>query len=71
MKTSSIETTYIDDFTRARRDEAEWWKLADLSKRLKKRMIGASDGFDVNSPEWDISPHDLRLAVADVHQGPP
>ena len=29
-----IETTYIDDFTRASRDELEWWKLAHLSKRL-------------------------------------
>ena len=49
-----IETTYIDDFTRASRDELEWWKLAALSKRLSKRMIGASDGFDVHSPDWDI-----------------
>ena len=49
-----IETTYIDDFTRASRNELEWWKLAHLSKRLKKRMIGASDGFDVNSPDWDV-----------------
>jgi hypothetical protein len=49
-----IETTYIDDFTRASSDELEWWKMAALSKRLEKRMIGASDGFDVNSPDWDI-----------------
>ena len=49
-----IETTYIDDFTRPSRDELEWWKLAYLSKRLKKRMIGASDGFDVDSPNWDV-----------------
>jgi hypothetical protein len=28
----SIETTYIDDFARASRDEIEWWKLASLSK---------------------------------------
>jgi DNA invertase Pin-like site-specific DNA recombinase len=49
-----IETTYIDDFTRASRDEVEWWRLARLSKRLRKRMIGASDGFDLNSPDWDV-----------------
>lgn len=49
-----IETTYIDDFTRASRDALEWWKLAALSKRLNKRMIGASDGFDLSSPDWDI-----------------
>ncbi len=50
-----IESTYIDDFTRASRDELEWWKLARMSKRLNKRMIGASDGFDVNSPNWDVT----------------
>ena len=44
-----VESTYIDDFTRASRDELEWWKLAHLSKRLQKRLIGASDGFDLNS----------------------
>jgi DNA invertase Pin-like site-specific DNA recombinase len=49
-----LETTYFDDFTRASRDELEWWKLAALSKRLNKRMIGASDGFDVSSPDWDL-----------------
>jgi DNA invertase Pin-like site-specific DNA recombinase len=49
-----VETTYIDDFTRASRDELEWWRLAALSKRLQKRMIGASDGFDLSSPHWDI-----------------
>jgi len=49
-----IETTYIDDFSRASRDEIEWWRLAALSKRLRKRMIGASDNFDLNSPNADI-----------------
>ncbi len=49
-----IETTYIDDFTRASRDEIEWWKLAAFSKRLSKRMIGASDGFDLHSGDWDV-----------------
>ncbi len=49
-----IETTYVDDFTRASRDEIEWWKLAALSKRLQKRMIGASDGFDLSAPDWDV-----------------
>jgi DNA invertase Pin-like site-specific DNA recombinase len=48
-----IDTTYIDDFTRAYRDKIEWWKIASCSKRLKKRMIGASDGFDLNSDHWE------------------
>lgn len=53
-KSHWIETSYIDDFSRASRDELEWWKLAALSKRLNKRMIGASDGFDLHRPDWDI-----------------
>jgi DNA invertase Pin-like site-specific DNA recombinase len=52
--TCLIETTYIDDFTRASRDEIEWWLLAALSKRLSKRMIGASDGFSLSDPNWDM-----------------
>jgi DNA-binding CsgD family transcriptional regulator len=49
-----LDTTYIDDFTRASRDELEWWRLAAHSKRLFKRLIGASDGFDLNNVNWDI-----------------
>ncbi len=49
-----IETTYIDDFTRASREELEWWKLASLSKRHKKRLIGASDGFDLNHENCEL-----------------
>jgi DNA invertase Pin-like site-specific DNA recombinase len=49
-----IQVTFIDDFTRASRDELEWWKLAALSKRLKKGMIGAADGFDLRNPNSDI-----------------
>lgn len=49
-----IATTYIDEFSRASRDSEEWWKLAAQSKRLKKRMIGASDGFDLNSESAEM-----------------
>lgn len=50
----AVETSYIDDFSRASRDELEWWKLAALSKRLRKRMIGASDGFNLSDQNSDI-----------------
>src|SRR5262249_28267380 len=49
-----IDTTYIDDFSRASRDEIEWWRMAYLSRRLDKRMIGASDGFDLSNPNSDV-----------------
>jgi site-specific DNA recombinase len=49
-----IRGTYIDDFTRASRCELEWWRLAKLSRVLKKSMFGASDGFDLNHESWDI-----------------
>ncbi|MCA9054935.1 MAG: recombinase family protein [Planctomycetaceae bacterium] len=45
-----VETTYIDDFTRASRDEIEWWKLAALSKRLDRGLVGASDNFNLRDP---------------------
>lgn len=49
-----IAGTYIDDFTRASRDEIEWWRLASLSKRLGKRLVGASDGFNLSDPNSDV-----------------
>ena len=53
-RSHQVETTYVDDFTRASRDELEWWKLAHLVRRLGRRMVGASDRFDLSSPDWDI-----------------
>jgi DNA invertase Pin-like site-specific DNA recombinase len=49
-----INTTYVDDFTRASREEIEWWKLAALIRRLGKRMIGANDGFNLDDKNWEI-----------------
>jgi DNA invertase Pin-like site-specific DNA recombinase len=50
----SVATTYIDDFTRASRDEIEWWQLAALCKRLGKGLIGASDGFNLADANSDV-----------------
>lgn len=49
-----IDTLYIDDFSRASRDSLEWWKLGWFCMRRRLGMIGASDGFDLSSPNWDI-----------------
>jgi len=49
-----VSGTLIDDFTRACRDELEWWKLAAMSKRLGKGLFGVSDKFDLNSAHADI-----------------
>lgn len=53
-KGSRLTGTYIDDFSRASRDEIEWWRLASLSKRLGKGLVGASDGFDLSNPNSDV-----------------
>jgi DNA invertase Pin-like site-specific DNA recombinase len=53
-KQQHVDTAFIDDFTRASRDELEWWKLAKCCKKHKKRMIGASDGFDLSSSLGDM-----------------
>jgi hypothetical protein len=49
-----VDTLYIDDFTRASRDELEWWRLAAHVRRHGKRLIGASDGFDLTNPAGDL-----------------
>lgn len=53
-KLHQLETTYIDDFTRASRDMHEWWKLVSILGRHKKRLIGVSDSFDVTAENADI-----------------
>lgn len=63
-KHQAIDTTFIDDFTRASRDELEWWTIAAASKRLRKRMIGASDGVDLNSDPLRDDDFHLRLTFA-------
>ncbi len=52
--TARISTTFIDDFTRASRDELEWWFLAALCKRLQKGFRGASDGFNLDDANSEI-----------------
>lgn len=49
-----VDTMYIDECSRALRDSLEWWRLASVCQRAKLRMIGASDGFDLSSSDWDI-----------------
>jgi len=49
-----LEATFIDDFTRASREEIEWWRLAKISRRMNKKLLGASDGFNLHSDGWDI-----------------
>lgn len=53
-KSLPFVATFIDDFTRASREALEWWKLAHLSKYHKKKMLGASDGFDLDDANWDV-----------------
>jgi hypothetical protein len=53
-KRHSIDTTYIDDFNRASREELEWWKLAATSFQTNTRLVGASDGFTLDDPDWDM-----------------
>ncbi len=54
-KRHPIETTYIDDFSRASREELEWWQLAGTSFQTNTRLIGASDGFTLDDPDWDMN----------------
>ncbi len=49
-----LDTVYIDDFTRASRDTIEWWFLAERCRSRRKRLIGASDGFNLDSADWEM-----------------
>jgi DNA invertase Pin-like site-specific DNA recombinase len=49
-----VTATYIDDFTRASRNEIEWWLLATTCKKLRKGLFGASDGFNLDDPNADV-----------------
>ncbi|MCG8587012.1 MAG: recombinase family protein, partial [Pirellulales bacterium] len=53
-----IDTVYIDDFSRASREEVEWWKLTSICRKHGKRLIGASDNFSLSSPNWQT---DLKM----------
>ncbi len=49
-----VDVTFVDDFTRASREELQWWKLAAFCRKNKKQLLGASDGFDLLSPNGEI-----------------
>lgn len=51
---AGLAGTFIDDFTRASRDEIEWWRLGALSRRLRKQLYGASDRFNLSDPNSEI-----------------
>jgi DNA invertase Pin-like site-specific DNA recombinase len=46
---SAVDAVIIDEFSRASRDTFEWFRLSSLCKRLHKNVLGASDGFALNS----------------------
>jgi hypothetical protein len=46
---ASVRGVYIDDFSRGGRAELEWFQLAARARKLNKNLLGATDGFDLNS----------------------
>ena len=49
-----LAAVYIDDFTRASRDEKEWWNLYSIAQQFQIPLIGASDGFNSADPNSDV-----------------
>jgi DNA invertase Pin-like site-specific DNA recombinase len=47
----------IDEFSRAGRDTLEWFRLSLFARRQGKNVVGASDGFDLDSPTGDMMLH--------------
>src|SRR5206468_3106056 len=46
----AVKVLYVDELGRASRDVVETLFLGRLVKRLKKRLLGVSDSFDIRSP---------------------
>ncbi|HMO85939.1 MAG TPA: recombinase family protein, partial [Lacipirellulaceae bacterium] len=44
---------YIDDFHRGSRNDQDWWKLARLCRQFQVRLLGVSDGFNLDGEDWD------------------
>jgi len=53
-KDNGIDTLYIDDFGRATRDALESYRLAKMIERLRMRLIGVSDNFDLSNPQAQV-----------------
>lgn len=53
-KTFKVRTVFIDDFSRAGRNALEWWFFAAALMKNRKNLIGAADGFDLNSQMGQI-----------------
>lgn len=51
---AAADAVIIDEFSRASRDTFEWFRLSALCKRLRKNVLGATDGFILNSPMGEM-----------------
>ena len=68
-KTHFIETTYVDDFSRASRDEVEWWKLAHSLPSAVQANGRSVRRIRPLESELGHDDFDVRSALAVVHQG--
>lgn len=64
FKDTALDTLYIDDFSRATRGAIETYRLARLMEVLEHRLIGVSDGFDLDSKNSQI----MMMAVAMLNE---
>ena len=64
FKDTALDTLYIDDFSRASRAAIETYRLARLMENLEHRLIGVSDGFDLDSKNSQI----MMMSVAMLNE---
>lgn len=57
-----IETTYIDDFTRAGRDEIEWWRLAAKFKQMRDSGASVQTIAAAHGMSWQYASEILHFA---------
>lgn len=49
-----VDTVYIDEFSRASRNDIDWMQLAGMCKEREIRLVGASDGFNLDMQDWKL-----------------
>lgn len=48
-----IDMIFIDDFQRGSRNDEQWWQIAGVCKNKKIELYCASDGFNLQDPNWE------------------
>lgn len=64
LASPDVKAVLIDEFSRAGRDTLEWFRLSFFAKRQSLNVLGATDGFDLNSDTGQMMLHVFGMFVS-------